>query len=118
MMLNGGEYNGVRILKANTIARWTARQGPHSSRALGWDTPAPNSSAGRFMSPRSFGHTGFTGTSIWMDPEKGLYVVLLTNRVNPTRRNMKHEPLRRVVADAVQQAVLDAPVREWNPSTR
>jgi uncharacterized protein YbbC (DUF1343 family)/CubicO group peptidase (beta-lactamase class C family) len=115
MMLNGGEYNGVRILKATTIARWTARQGPRSSRALGWDTPAPGSSAGRFFSPRSFGHTGFTGTSIWMDPEKGIYVVLLTNRVNPTRANNKHEPLRRAIADAVQQAVMDAPVKEWNP---
>jgi CubicO group peptidase (beta-lactamase class C family) len=104
MMLNGGEVNGVRILQAATIARWTARQSPRSSRALGWDTPAPGSSAGRFMSPRSFGHTGFTGTSIWMDAERGIYVILLTNRVNPTRANTKHEPLRRAVADAVGDA--------------
>ena len=115
MMLNGGSYNGVRILKPQTIARWTARQSAKYSRALGWDTPAPGSSSGRFFSPRSFGHTGFTGTSIWMDPEKGIYVVLLTNRVNPTRANMKHEPLRRALADAVQQAVVDAPVTEWLP---
>lgn len=113
MMLNGGEYNGVRILDANTIARWTARQNPHSSRALGWDTPSPGASAGRYFSPRSFGHTGFTGTSIWIDPERGLFVVLLTNRVNPTRRNFRHEPLRRDIADAVQAAVMDAPLREW-----
>ena len=113
MMLNGGEYNGVRILDPNTIARWTARQNRGSSRALGWDTPAPGASAGAYFSPRSFGHTGFTGTSIWIDPERGLFVVLLTNRVNPTRRNTRHEALRKDVADAVHRGVVDAPVREW-----
>jgi CubicO group peptidase (beta-lactamase class C family) len=115
MMLNGGEYNGTRILDPNTIARWTARQNPRSSRAMGWDTPAPGASSGTYFSPRSFGHTGFTGTSMWMDAERGVFVVLLTNRVNPTRRNSRHEALRRDVADAVQQAVLDAPVIEWRP---
>ncbi len=113
MMLNGGEYNGVRILQPATIARWTARQNEHSSRALGWDTPAPRSSAGAYFSPRSFGHTGFTGTSIWMDPERGLFVILLTNRVNPTRANTLHVPLRRDVADAAQRAIRDAPVYRW-----
>jgi len=113
MMLNGGEYNGVRLLKPATIARWTARQGPESSRALGWDTPSHNSSAGRFFSARSFGHTGFTGTSIWIDPEKQLYVVLLANRVDPSSTNQKQAPLRRAVADAVQQAVLGAPLVDW-----
>ncbi len=118
MMLNGGEYGGVRLLSPETIARWTARQGPRSSRALGWDTPRPGSSAGRHFSARSFGHTGFTGTSIWIDPERGLFVILLTNRVNPTRQNTRHEPLRRAIADAVQAAVLDAPLIEWRPARR
>ncbi len=118
MMLNGGEYGGVRLLSPETIARWTARQGPRSSRALGWDTPSPGSSAGRHFSARSFGHTGFTGTSIWIDPERGLFVILLTNRVNPTRQNTRHEPLRRAIADAVQAAVLDAPLIEWRPARR
>jgi CubicO group peptidase (beta-lactamase class C family) len=113
LLLNGGEYGDVRILRPETIARWTARQGPHSSRALGWDTPSPRSSAGRFFSPRSFGHTGFTGTSLWIDPQRDLFVVLLTNRVNPTRDNPRIAPLRRAVADAVQQAVRDAPLVEW-----
>jgi CubicO group peptidase (beta-lactamase class C family) len=113
MLLNGGSWNGERILDPNTIARWTARQNPRSSRALGWDTPSPGATAGRYFSPRSFGHTGFTGTSIWLDPERGLFVVLLTNRVNPTRRNFRHEPLRRDIADAVQAAVLDAPLVQW-----
>ena len=113
MMLNGGTYDGVQILEPATIARWTAPQNEHSTRAIGWDTPAAQSSAGRYFSPRSFGHTGFTGTSIWMDPERGLFVILLTNRVNPTRNNSLHVPLRRAVADAVQAAVLDAPLHEW-----
>jgi CubicO group peptidase (beta-lactamase class C family) len=114
-MLSGGAYNGRQILEPRTIARWTAPQNEHSSRALGWDTPAPGSSAGTRFSPRAFGHTGFTGTSIWMDPERGLFVILLTNRVNPTRNNSLHIPLRRAVADAAQAAVLDAPLREWRP---
>lgn len=105
--------NGVKILEPETIARWTARQNGHSSRAIGWDTPSEQSSAGDYFSPRSFGHTGFTGTSIWMDPERGLFVILLTNRVNPTRNNSLHVPLRRAVADAVQNAVLDAPLHRW-----
>lgn len=113
MMLNGGSYHGVQILEPETIARWTAPQNGHSSRALGWDTPSERSSAGSYFSPRSFGHTGFTGTSIWMDPTRGLFVILLTNRVNPTRNNSLHVPLRRAVADAAQAAVLDAPLHEW-----
>ena len=113
MLLNGGSYGGVQILKPSTVARWTSRQRPDASRALGWDTPSPNSSAGRFFSPRSFGHTGFTGTSIWADPERELLVVLLTNRVNPTRDNQKIGPLRRAVADVVQESITDSPLRQW-----
>ena len=117
MMLNGGEYNGVRVLHPETIARWTARQRKDAARGLGWETPSPRSSAGRYFSARSWGHTGFTGTSIWADPEKQLFVVLLTNRVDPSRDNQKVNPLRRVVADAVQRAVLDAPLKVWEADT-
>jgi len=113
MLLNGGEYGGVRIVSPATIARWTARQGQASSRAMGWDTPSAGSSAGHFFSPRSFGHTGFTGTSIWIDPQRDLFVILLTNRVDPTRENNRHVPLRRAIADAAQQAILDAPLIDW-----
>jgi CubicO group peptidase (beta-lactamase class C family) len=113
MLLNGGEYGGVRFIQPTTVARWTTRQSSKSSRAFGWDTPSGRSSAGRYFSPRSFGHTGFTGTSIWIDPERGVFVVLLTNRVDPTRANMRHEALRRDIADAVQAAILDAPLVEW-----
>lgn len=113
MMLNGGHYGTVRILRPTTVARWTSRQDPDTSRALGWDTPSGRSSAGRFFSPRSFGHTGFTGTSIWIDPVKDLYVILLTNRVNPSRASTRIFALRRDVADAVQQSIMDAPLVEW-----
>jgi CubicO group peptidase (beta-lactamase class C family) len=70
-----------------------------SSRALGWDTPSGTSSAGTLMSRRSFGHTGFTGTSMWMDPDNDLFVILLTNRVHPTRENQLIFQVRRAVAD-------------------
>jgi len=113
MLLNGGSIGSVRLLWPATIARWTSAQGAGSSRALGWDTPAVHSSAGRFFSPRSYGHTGYTGTSIWTDPERGVWVVLLTNRVYPTRNNSKHLNLRREVSDAVEQSVLDAPLIDW-----
>ena len=113
MLLNGGQYRGVTLIQPTTVARWTARQSARSSRAIGWDTPSPRSSAGHYFSPRSFGHTGFTGTSIWIDPERGLFVVLLTNRVDPTRANLRHEALRRELADAIQTAILDAPLIEW-----
>ncbi len=114
MILNGGEgANGVRLAKPATIARWTSRQGRESTRTLGWDSPDGGSSAGQFFSPWSFGHTGFTGTSIWIDPEKDLFVVVLTNRVNPTQNNTRHVQLRRDVADATQQAVLGARIVNW-----
>lgn len=113
MLLNGGQYNGVRIVSPATVARWTAPQVRGSSRALGWDTPSAVSSAGHFFSPRSFGHTGFTGTSIWIDPTRDLFVILLTNRVNPTRENTRVFALRRAVADAAQRSITDAPLIDW-----
>lgn len=76
-----------------------------SSRALGWDTPSPGSSAGTLLSPRSYGHTGFTGTSIWIDPGRELVIVLLSNRVHPSRENSRWGPVRAAVADRVVQAL-------------
>jgi CubicO group peptidase (beta-lactamase class C family) len=74
---------------------------PGSSRALGWDTMLPTSSCGTKLSARAFGHTGFTGTSLWIDPDRDLYIVLLTNRVHPTRRNDRINAVRREFHDAV-----------------
>jgi CubicO group peptidase (beta-lactamase class C family) len=76
---------------------------PGSSWALGWDTPSDPSSSGRFFSPRSFGHLGYTGTSLWIDPEQDLVVVLLTNRVHPTSRNIKIRKFRPMIHDLVYQ---------------
>jgi CubicO group peptidase (beta-lactamase class C family) len=91
------------------IREFTRRQTlvPGSTRALGWDTPAPGSSSGRLLPPSSFGHTGFTGTSIWIDPEHRLAIVLLSNRVNPTRDNPRWAPIRGKVADLVMTTVED-----------
>lgn len=80
---------------------------PGSSRALGWDTMLPTSSCGTLMSARAFGHTGFTGTSLWIDPEREIYVVLLTNRVHPSAGN--EDAIRRVrrgLHDAVMQELI------------
>ncbi|HXI20385.1 MAG TPA: serine hydrolase, partial [Gemmatimonadales bacterium] len=74
---------------------------PGSSRALGWDTPSGRSSGGSLISPQAFGHTGFTGTSIWIDPTRCLAIVLLSNRVHPTRDNTRWGPVRGLVADRV-----------------
>jgi serine-type D-Ala-D-Ala carboxypeptidase len=89
------------------LATWTLRQNQPagSSRALGWDTPSENSSAGHYMSAQSFGHTGYTGTSIWIDPTRDIVIVLLTNRVNPTRDTPKFGMLRSVIADAVMTSL-------------
>ncbi|MEO6526679.1 MAG: serine hydrolase [Gemmatimonadaceae bacterium] len=113
LLLDGGTLAGTRIVGPRTLARWTAPQDPSASRALGWDTPSTVSSAGRYFSPRSFGHTGYTGTSMWMDAERGLFVVILTNRVNSRGESTRHPQLRRDVADAVQSAVRDAPLIDW-----
>jgi CubicO group peptidase (beta-lactamase class C family) len=88
-------------LSAATVREFTRRQNvvAGSSRALGWDTPSQGSSAGALLTPASIGHTGFTGTSIWLDPARDLVVLLLTNRVHPTRDNPRLGPLRGVTAD-------------------
>jgi beta-glucosidase-like glycosyl hydrolase/CubicO group peptidase (beta-lactamase class C family) len=110
MMLGGGELAGARLVGEAIVDTFTVRQSDASSRALGWDTPSDRSSAGDWFSARSFGHTGFTGTSLWIDPDRDVYVILLTNRVNPTRANQRHVTLRRDIADAVIQAIRDQPV--------
>jgi CubicO group peptidase (beta-lactamase class C family) len=100
---------GLRRLTANDpfadpelLARFVSRTNvPGSSRALGWDTMLPTSSCGHEMSPRAIGHTGFTGTSLWIDPDWDVYVVLLTNRVHPTRENTAIQALRPAVHDAI-----------------
>ena len=93
-------------LASATVARlFATRAGAQSSRALGWDTMLPTSSCGTRMSPSAFGHTGFTGTTLWIDPERGIYVVFLTNRVNPSRENTAIQQIRPALHDAVLTAL-------------
>jgi len=98
-------------LPTEVVRNFTTKQpGPEgTTRALGWDTPSPGggTSSGHLLSPESFGHTGFTGTSIWVDPTRELFIILLTNRVNPTRENRALLPLRGVVADMVVETLVD-----------
>ena len=104
--LNGGTLDGARIWSPETIALFTTAQDPaFSNRALGWETPNGTNSAGRLMKRPAFGHTGFTGTSIWVDPTNDLFVVLLTNRVNPTRQNAKIGGVRQAVADMAEEVL-------------
>jgi CubicO group peptidase (beta-lactamase class C family) len=88
-----GRYGGQQLIRPETLAEYTACQFcPGNRRGLGFDKPDPRNpalNAARSASPRSYGHTGFTGTYFWVEPDQDLFVILLTNRVNPTRRNGK-----------------------------
>jgi CubicO group peptidase (beta-lactamase class C family) len=97
------------VFTRETLETFTAKRSdvPGSSRALGWDTMLPTSSCGRRMSARAIGHTGFTGTSLWIDPERGCYFVLLTNRVHPSRDAVDLETVTRVRAAFHDAAVED-----------
>jgi len=116
MYLDGGTIGGVRVLEANTIKLFTSYvDSTFSDRGIGWQKPdlpgmkyaSPSASwAGHMMSSRAFGHTGFTGTSIAIDPANDIFIVLLSNRVNPTRDNNKITPVRRELADAVMSVLL------------
>ena len=102
MYLGRGALDGQRILDAETVAAITRLQDSAvSRRAIGWETPTGGNSAGTRLSRSAFGHTGFTGTSLWMDPGHGIFVLLLTNRVNPTRENRKIGAVRVALADVV-----------------
>jgi len=102
LFLNDGTFNGEQIIKPATIKLFTTRYSDKSTRALGWDTKSrEKSSAGNLFNITSFGHTGFTGTSVWLDPTRDLFVVFLTNRVYPTRENKKIYKVRPALHDAV-----------------
>jgi len=112
MMLNGGTYGGTRIVSDSTVGLFTRRAA--GTRALGWDTcdDGGDGSCGRFLSERAYGHTGFTGTSLWIDPDRQMFVVLLTNRVHAARARRPAKVIADVradLADAAAFAVTDAP---------
>jgi serine-type D-Ala-D-Ala carboxypeptidase len=96
----------ARIAGGKTVRLFVTRYGTATgSRALGWDTMLPTSSCGTHMSRSAFGHTGFTGTTLWIDPEREAYVVFLTNRVNPTRENTAIQQIRPALHDAILTAL-------------
>lgn len=107
MYLNHGTYKHKQILSRETIDLWTQRQllPPGSTRALGWDTTQKDSFAGDLASPRAIIHTGFTGTSIYIDPERDAFIILLTNRVHPTRQNLLISKARPAIHSAVLAAL-------------
>jgi CubicO group peptidase (beta-lactamase class C family) len=106
MMLNGGIYAHKRILPRAIVAEFTKRVSVgDSARTLGWDAPTGESSSGHYFSAPSYGHNGFTGASIWLDPQKHLFVILLTNRVHPSAANDKIRQVRPAVHDAILEAL-------------
>jgi uncharacterized protein YbbC (DUF1343 family)/CubicO group peptidase (beta-lactamase class C family) len=109
MYLDGGALDGVRLLRPDTVAEMTRNQiGDLEWRGLGWELNA-DYYMGHLASPTTYGHTGFTGTSLVIDPHRQLIVVLLTNRVHPTRNGPSQNPSRQAVADAALAAADAAP---------
>ena len=106
MLASGGELDGVRVLEEATVEQFTTRQPDAGTRALGWDTRDERGigAAGLAMSAGSFGHTGFTGTSLWVDPERKTWAVLLTNRTYAPRAAVAIQKVRRTVHEDVVQA--------------
>jgi CubicO group peptidase (beta-lactamase class C family) len=135
MMLNGGEYSGIRILSDSTVQLFTRRAAGH--RALGWDTADDDGKfgAGKYLTERAYGHTGFTGTSIWIDPEREMFMILLTNRVYEAKARRPKKviaDIRSDLSDAAVLAVVDSPdgvlkmptafradlAKGWNPKKK
>lgn len=104
MLLNGGTYGGVRFLEENTIKKFTAQTFPANRRGLGWDRPTLNGLNGptsHYASPKTFGHTGFTGTAAWVDPEFELVYIFLSNRVYPDAGNNK------LIKNSIRTRIMD-----------
>lgn len=104
MMLNGGTYDDVRIVSDSTVALFTRRTA--GTRALGWDTADGQGGSGEYLTDAAYGHTGYTGTSMWIDPEREMFVVLLTNRVHAARARRPAKVIADVRADLADAAAL------------
>ena len=113
MLLNGGQLNGVRLFNKSTIDKFTAYSSSVSRRGLGFDKPEKDNATRRdpypslSVSPETFGHTGFTGTCVWVDPKYNLVYIFLSNRVTPTRNNNKLSQLnvRSNIEEAIYQSI-------------
>ena len=99
---------GTPILRPETISLFTRRESEPAgtSRALGWDTPSSPSQSGKYFGPRSYGHLGYTGTSLWIDPDRQLSITLLTNRTWPDCSNQAVKQVRPLIHDAILEAIL------------
>lgn len=104
MMLNGGVYDDVRIFSDSTVSLFTRRTA--GTRALGWDTAEGQGGSGEYLTQAAYGHTGYTGTSIWIDPDRQMFVVLLTNRVHAARARRPAKVIADVRADLADAAAL------------
>ncbi len=110
MLLQGGRYGEARIVSDSTVALFTARTA--GRRALGWDTCAGEGGCGQYLTSRAFGHTGYTGTSLWIDPDHDMFVILLSNRVHAPKARRPATVImdvRHDLADAALLAVMDDP---------
>jgi CubicO group peptidase (beta-lactamase class C family) len=133
MMLNGGEYNGIRIVSDSTVKLFTTRAA--GSRALGWAMADGQWGSGRFLSDDAYGHVGYTGTSLWIDPDRHMFVLMLTNRVYAPKARRPATVIADVradLSDAAALAVTDNPDQiiampasfradravNWNPRRR
>lgn len=112
MLLNGGELNGKRLLEKATIEKFTSYNSDISRRGLGFDKPEKDNATrkeaypSKSVSPETYGHTGFTGICVWVDPAKNLIYIFLSNRVTPTRNNNKLGQLN--VRPNIQEAIYNA----------
>ena len=110
--MNGGELNGQRFLHWETIQRFTNYQTPVSRRGYGFDKPEKDNATNgdpypsKLVSPRTYGHTGFTGTCVWVDPTYNILYIFLSNRVNPTRDNSRLSSLH--IRGNIQDAIYNA----------
>lgn len=107
ILCHGKTQDGSQLFKPDTVRLFATRQTEPqgTTRALGWDTPGNPSSSGRFFSANSIGHLGYAGTSLWIDPERQLAAVLLTNRTWPDRQNKTIQQVRPAFHDAIASAL-------------
>lgn len=122
MILNGGTLNGTRFLNEETIKKFTSYGSNYSRRGLGFDKPEKDNDSkdepypSRLASPFAFGHTGFTGTCVWVDPQYDLVYIFLSNRVNPTRNNplLQRMNIRGKIQDTIYEAIGNSNIASTN----
>ena len=113
MYLNGGSYGGKRYLNDSTITRFATMQFPNNRRGLGFDKPEPNAKkinpVSNYCSLQSYGHSGFSGTLVWVDPKYDLIYIFLSNRIHPNAYNKKliKMDIRQRVQDVIYQSIIE-----------